>query len=204
MGVTYSTEVCASNAGTFVKSLCIPSRPGTLVRSLRLVNVSVAQAFGLFCDIGIPLLTQRFSNYEQTLADCLSERQRCFTAREQDLHHTDYAQIGALMARSWGLSPTVCLAVRLHHDYSVFSDPLVQETVSRLVAMGLVAKAATQRFAGMSGSTEWDKSGDCAAGALLLTGQEADDWIDRICRDFANGQPDECTSPSTPCSSRPN
>lgn len=158
-----------------------------LARSLGLVDVSVAQSFGLFCDVGIALLTQRFATYGQTLADCHNERQRCFTALEQDRHHTDHAQIGAMMARSWGLASTLCLAIRLHHDYSVFSDPIVPETVSRLVAMGLVAEAAIQRFAGASDSTEWEKGGDCATGALVLNVQDADDWIDRIFHDFANG-----------------
>ncbi|MDD2880124.1 MAG: HDOD domain-containing protein [Rhodoferax sp.] len=158
-----------------------------LARTLRLVDVPVAQSFGLFCDVGIPLLMQRFTDYKQTLADCHNERQRCFTAPEQDRHHTDHALIGAMMARSWGLSPTLCLAIQRHHDYSAFSDPKVPETVSRLMAMGLVTEAAIQRFAGCTGSAEWDKGGDHAAGALVLNVQDTEDWIDRLFHDFAAG-----------------
>jgi len=158
-----------------------------LAGGLGLVDVPVAQSFGLFCDVGIPLLMQRFADYGQTLTHCHDERQRCFTALEQDRHHTDHAQIGAMMARSWGLSPTLCLAIGLHHDYSVFSDPKVPETVSRLMAMGLVAEAAIQRFAGKTSCTEWDKGGDHATGALVLNVQDAEDWIDRLFHDFAAG-----------------
>lgn len=158
-----------------------------LARSLRLVDVPVAQSFGLFCDVGIPLLMQRFSDYGQTLADCHHEPLHCFTTLEQDRHHTDHAQIGAMMARSWGLSPMLCLAIGLHHDYSVFSDPQVPETVSRLVAMGLVAEAAIQRFAGQTSCAEWEKGGDSATGALVLNVQDAEDWIDRLRHDFADG-----------------
>ena len=158
-----------------------------LARGLGLVQVHVAQSFGLFCDIGIPLLLQRFADYEQTLIICHSESERCFTAPEQDRHHTDHAQIGAMMARSWGLSPTLCQAIGLHHDYSVFVDPKVPETVARLVAMNLLAEAAIQRFAGQTDSTEWGKGGDHASGALVLNGQDTEDWIERLFDDFANG-----------------
>jgi HD-like signal output (HDOD) protein len=146
----------------------------------------VAQSFGLFCDIGIPLLLQRFADYGQTLIACRSESERCFTTPEQDRHHTDHAQVGAMMARSWGLSPTLCMAIGRHHDYSVFADSAVPETVARLVAMGLVAEVAIQRFAGQTSSAEWAKGGDHASGALLLNGPETEDWIDRLLDDFAN------------------
>lgn len=158
-----------------------------LARGLRLVDVHVAQSFGLFCDIGIPLLLQRFADYGQTLVICQNEAARCFTAPEQDRHHTDHAQIGALMARSWGLSPTLCQAIGLHHDYSVFADPKVPETVARLVAMNLLAEVAIGRLAGQPSCPEWDKGGDHAIGTLVLNGQDAEDWIDCLLDDFADG-----------------
>ena len=157
-----------------------------LARGLGLVEVHVAQSFGLFCDIGIPLLLQRFADYGQTLIICRSESERCFTAPEQDRHHADHAQIDAMMARSWGLSPTLCLSIGLHHDYSVLVDAKVPETVARLLAMNLLAEAAIQRFAGQTGSSEWDKGGYHASGTLVLNGQDTEDWIERLFDDFAN------------------
>jgi HD-like signal output (HDOD) protein len=159
-----------------------------LARGLKLVDVDVAQTFGLFCDVGIPLLMKRFPDYVQTLMACNSEKERSFTEVEQARHHTDHALIGGLMARSWGLSPTLCLAIRVHHDYGVFHDPKVPETVARLVAMGLVAEVAIQRFAGLNTSTEWNKGGDYAIGALVLSEQDVEDWIDRLFHEFAKGQ----------------
>lgn len=158
-----------------------------LARGLKLVDVDQAQSFGLFCDVGIPLLMQRFPDYSQTLIACNSEAGLSFTEVEQASHHTDHALIGAMMARSWGISPMVCLAIRLHHDYAVFHDPKVPETVTRLIAMGLVAEVAIQRFAGLNTSTEWDKGGDFAIGSLVLSEQDVEDWIDRLFHDFARG-----------------
>jgi HD-like signal output (HDOD) protein len=151
------------------------------------VDVDVAQSFGLFCDVGIPLLMQRFPDYGQTLKASNDEKVRLFTDIEQDRHHSDHALIGSVMARSWGISRTVCQAIRLHHDYSAFQDPGVAEPVSRLIAMGLIAELAIQRFARLNDSTEWDKGGQAAMGALVLSDADVEDWIERLLEQFAIG-----------------
>lgn len=159
----------------------------TLARKLRGVEVDVAQTFGLFCDVGIPLLMQRFAHYGKVLQACNAETNRSFTQVEQAELHTDHALIGALMARSWGVSQTVCLAIRLHHDYAVFQDPKVPEAVARLIAMGLLAELAIQTFAGMNNSTEWTKGSEAALGALMLSEHDQQDWIERLLEGFSEG-----------------
>ena len=158
-----------------------------LAQELKLVDLDLAQSFGLFCDVGIPLLMQRFPDYGKTLMAANGEAEHSFTQVEQARHHTDHALVGAMMARSWGMPPMVCLAIRVHHDYGVFHDPNVPETVARLIALGLVAEVAIQRFAGLNSSTEWDKGGDMATGALVLSELDVEDWIDRLFHDFAKG-----------------
>lgn len=79
----------------------------------------------MFCDVGIPLLMRRFPTYRHTLAACNAETSRSFTQVEQAAHHTDHALVGAMMARSWGVEPLLCQAIRLHHDYAIFQDPKV-------------------------------------------------------------------------------
>jgi HD-like signal output (HDOD) protein len=158
-----------------------------LARVLRGVDADTAQTFGLFCDVGIPLLMARFPDYGATLKLCNDEPGRSFTAVEQSHHHTDHALIGAIMARSWGTSQTVCLAIRVHHDYEIFQDPAVPEPVARLIAMGLLAELAIQRFARLNCSTEWEKGGDRAVGALMLNDQDVEDWVDRLHEGFALG-----------------
>lgn len=159
----------------------------TLARGLHGVQADVAQTFGLFCDVGIPLLMQRFDGYGRVLAAANAETVRSFTEVEQSELHTDHALIGALMARSWGVSQTVCLAIRLHHDYAVFRDPATPDAVSRLIAMGLIAERAIQAFARLNSSTEWDKGGDAAMGALLLSEHDMADWVDKLVDGFSAG-----------------
>jgi HD-like signal output (HDOD) protein len=159
----------------------------TLARSLKGVDVDVAQTFGLFCDVGIPLLMQRFSDYTRVLQAANVDTERSFTQVEQSHLQTDHALIGALMARSWGVSQTVCLAIRLHHDYAVFRDPNVPEAVSRLMAMGLIAEAAIQQFARLNTSTEWTKGGEAAMGALTLSEHDVHDLLEQLVDGFSAG-----------------
>ena len=158
-----------------------------MAKTTRTVDVALAQTFGLFCDIGIPLLMNRFPNYIDTLKVANLDAERSFTAVEQAAHHTDHALIGAMMAKSWMLPPTVSLAIRLHHDYEVFLDPNVPREVTRLIALGLVAEVAIQRYGRLHSTVEWFKGGDYVAGALVLAPAEVDDWIDQLVEEFAAG-----------------
>ena len=159
-----------------------------LARGLRGVDTDVAQTFGLFCDVGIALLMQRFPDYGATLGAANHSETLAFTAVEQAAHQTDHALVGALMARAWGLPKVVAEAIRAHHDYAIFLDPRTPEVVTRLVAMGLVAELAIQRFAGMNESREWLKGGDAAVGALMLGDADLEEWIEQLTGDFAAGQ----------------
>ena len=47
---------------------------------------------------------------------------KTFCQVEHAAHDTDHALIGALMARTWGISQTVCPAIRLHHDHAGLSE----------------------------------------------------------------------------------
>jgi HD-like signal output (HDOD) protein len=158
-----------------------------LATGLRGVAPDTAQSFGLFCDVGIALLMQRFPDYGATLRAANQSESQSFTEVEQAAHKTDHTCVGALVARAWGLPRQVGEAIRLHHDYAIFHDPAVDDGVQRMVAMGLVAELAIQRFAGMNQSLEWAKGGEQAIGLLMLTETEIHDWIETLLDGFAAG-----------------
>jgi len=91
------------------------------------------------------------------------------------------------MGRSWGLSQSVCLAIRLHHDYVGLKAPEVPDAVARLVAMGLVAERAIQLHAGMNTSVEWDKGSEFALSTLMLSDADIGDWMEDLLSGFAVG-----------------
>lgn len=152
-----------------------------------LVDVTHAQIYGLFCDVGIPLLMHRFPDYVQTLKVANIDTERSFTAIEQAQHHTDHALVGALMAKTWNLPANVTLAIRLHHDYEVFMDPKVPPEVARMISMNIVAEEAIQRYAQMHSNAEWAKGGDYVASTLAMAPDEVEEWIDMLLDIFAQG-----------------
>jgi HD-like signal output (HDOD) protein len=158
-----------------------------LARRTRTADADMARTCGLFCDVGMVLLTQQLPAYGQTLKVCHEDAVNAFTAIEQLAHGTDHALAGGLMARTWGASPTVCAAIRLHHDYTVFQDGSVPEAVARLVALNLVAETAIQRFANLDPGNEWRKGGEFVAGALVMSEEDVDDAIGAVTADFAAG-----------------
>ena len=158
-----------------------------LAREMKNVDAQHAQMFGLFCDVAIPLLLMRFPDYGDTLARAARDEHSTHTAIEHAAHHTDHALIGALMAKTWGLPRDVCLAIRLHHDYSIFLDHKVPRKLCMLVALGLLADAAIQRHDGQPPSAEWAKGGDYVAGTLVLSPDDVEDRISQLHADFAAG-----------------
>jgi HD-like signal output (HDOD) protein len=161
----------------------------TLARGIRSAGIDpdVAQIFGLFCDVGIPLLMQRFEGYTQTLQICNDDHVQAFHDIEHSRHQTDHMLIGGIMARTWGIPTLAWQAIRRHHDYTIFHDANVPESITALVAMGLIAELAIQRFARLNRSSEWDKGGEFVAGTLMLSEQDVQDWIEQLTNQFATG-----------------
>lgn len=159
-----------------------------MAKETGLVDVVLAQTFGLFCDVGIPLLMHRFPNYVQTLQKANTDPLLSFTAVEQEAHNTDHALVGALMARTWSLPAAASLAIRLHHDYQVFMDPAVPQEVTRLISFNIVAEEAIQRYSQMHSNVEWAKGGDYVASTLAMDPAEVQEWIDQLLDVFAAGK----------------
>ena len=159
-----------------------------LAREEQLLSADLAYTFGLFADVGIPLLMCKFilPSYLNTLS-LANESDQCFTEVEQERHHTDHTVVGALLARDWGVSQTVLLAVRLHHDYRALDDNDVPEVVRRLVALGLVAEHVIQRYNGQNRHAEWTKGGELAMKALAVNEGNLMDWCDELHEQFDAG-----------------
>jgi HD-like signal output (HDOD) protein len=151
-----------------------------LARLHGVIEPDVAHTFGLFCDVGIPVLIHRFDqpSYRVTLAEANLGR-RPFTEVERARHGTDHAVVGAALAHSWGVSAEIVEAVCLHHDYRVFSMP-VAPRLRHLVALALVAERIIQRQQGRNRHGEWQRGGAQALLALGADDAAFDDWCDEL------------------------
>ncbi len=152
---------------------------GLLARRVGL-EPDTAQTMGLFADVGIPLLAQRFAqpSYIDTL-DHANRSEHPFTHIEQDRHGTDHTVIGALLARSWGLAPDVANAVKLHHDYDYLEESQPGQ-VHELIALCLVVEHIIQRFQGLNAHAEWIKGGARSLKTLSVSQDDVDNWADEL------------------------
>ena len=150
---------------------------GLLARRVGL-DAETAQTMGLFADVGIPLLAQRFTqpSYVETLVEA-NRSDEAFTHIEQARHGTDHTVIGALLARSWGLTQDIANAVKLHHDYDYLKEGATS-IVHELIALCLVVEHIIQRFQGLNNHAEWQKGGDLAMQTLAISQPDIDTWAD--------------------------
>ena len=151
-----------------------------LARHIPVCSNDIAHTLGLFCDIGIPLLSERFTDYTQTLDQANAEFSQAFTAIEDQRHSTNHAAIGALMARTWGLSEDISMSILLHHDYKELENSALEESVRGMIALALLAEYAIQKYHGQELFAEWEKGGTYACHFLGISEDDAADRFDEL------------------------
>ncbi len=153
-----------------------------LARIKGISSPALAHTFGLCVDIGIPVLIKRFKSEIPSYVDTLviaNESAEIFTSVERQRHATDHALVGTLMARSWGVSQTVQLAIRMHHDYSGWRDG-APVAVLDLMALYLVSERIIQTYLGQNRHCEWDKGGARAMAVLGIDELTLEAWTDEV------------------------
>lgn len=158
-----------------------------LARAMRTVPPELAYSFGLFCDIGIPLLKQRFADYGDTLKLANQRAASAFLQTEEERHGVTHAKVGALLAERWGLSAHVTRAIATHHHPEVLYESSSPATVRALIATNLLVERAIQAHRGEEVSLEWDAGGPVAAEALGLSEWEVEDVTGQLRERFADG-----------------
>ena len=151
-----------------------------MVRRVPVCSADVAHTFGLFCDIGVPILMERFPDYADTWKKANSEFELALTQVEDQHHITNHASIGSLMARTWGLPEQVYTAILLHHDYSTLEDTSTEEAVRGLIALCALAEYAIQKYEGQDTFPEWHKAGEMVCQYLGISLHDAEDWCEEL------------------------
>ncbi len=155
-----------------------------LAKTLRACPPDTAHTFGLFCDIGIPMLLSRFPDYSTSLREAHTDVERSITTIEDHRHGTNHATISAIMSRSWGLSADVTEAIRFHHQYEVMHEAATTKTVRALLALCILSERAIQLYRGVNHTAEWNLGGSLACDVLGLSEHDAADWCDELHRLF--------------------
>jgi len=143
---------------------------GLVARHARSLDPELASTFALFRDSGMPLLLARFPGYHELMAPEVINGGKALLEAEQLNCGINHVRVGLQLARTWELTPELCLAIYHHHDYAsggideAGAPPLSQ----RLVAVGLVADGVAAQL-GRTVNQEWEESRDYALETLSLT-----------------------------------
>jgi HD-like signal output (HDOD) protein len=154
--------------------------------SARVPDVAKEEAhlFGLFRDCGIPLLMQRFPDYQDTLRLASSAADKIFTAAEEERHATSHATVGFLLARSWCLPEPVCEGILHHHDYSILDEsanPAIHPKARALIAITRLAEYVASVAQRSDDDSEWLRVSNQVLDYLALSQDEVADLTEDIC-----------------------
>lgn len=154
---------------------------GFIARKLPGTTPELAQLFGLFCHVGVPVMLQRMPGYSGTLAEAAARKDRGLIATENANHRSDHTVVGALVARAWQVAPPVMLAIRLHHEVDQASegDGTDPEALT-LAAMGVLAERAMREREGLPPDREIDRQIGAALQWLGVSDDEVGDWHEAL------------------------
>jgi len=153
---------------------------GFLTKELRVGRPELAYSFGLFCDIGIPLMKAAFPTYLETLALANQSGAKAFLEVESGHHGIDHASIGGILAERWAIDDQVVAAIGMHHDYEKLYDESIPATTRLLVALNDVVEKAIQEFRGEAESLEWMEAGVVASEALGLSLEDVEELCEGL------------------------
>jgi len=151
-----------------------------VARQLPGLSPGLAQLYGLFSHVGMPVLLQSFRGYGATIAEGQARIDRSFVATENANHRTDHAVVGALVAHVWKLPSTLVAAIRLHHDLEVLSDASTEAEVRTLIAAGLVADRLLQERADAAPDRDWLTHQRAAMAWLGMDDGVRSEWLHQL------------------------
>ena len=128
------------------------------------VPKDMAYMYGLFRDCGIPFMLQKFPDYTQTLLIANKGPKLAFTGIEDEIHTTNHATMGYLLAKSWSMPNSICQAVLNHHDISTLnSNEEFSVEVRGLIALLRLAEYLCETRQ-LRSDHDW-----CVSGPIVLT-----------------------------------
>ncbi|MCF6325232.1 MAG: HDOD domain-containing protein [Gammaproteobacteria bacterium] len=120
-----------------------------------MISADLAYMVGLFHDCAVPLMLNRFPDYEDIAFPCLGGGKNAI-AMEESRYSTNHAVVGYMVAKNWKLPDVVALAIRHHHEATLehISDDVARTLTSTLVFSDFISMLADTS---VSLSSEGDK-----------------------------------------------
>lgn len=157
-----------------------------VIYSERHVRPEEVYTFGLFRDVGIPVLHTNYSDYMDILRQANREAEQPFTAIEDLELGVNHALIGGKLAKEWELPLEYLCAIEFHHDRAVLQalqDANIPAVSRYFIATAQLAEYFHQRATQKSQTLEWDKLGDLCLQVLELSEERMVELYDLMIAD---------------------
>ena len=153
---------------------------GVLARKHVGISPESAYTYALFHDAAIPVMLANFPDYAAVYA-ASQDRAAALITQEQQRFKCDHAVVGWLLARNWGLPPTIAAAIRYHHDPDVYILPEKELPAGALalIAVTLIAEHVISDFVDDADIVS-ERALDNAKIFLGTTDAEIDDFRETI------------------------
>lgn len=141
------------------------------------MNLPADEAFtlGLFHNAGMAIMDSFFEDYPETIQKAYNAEPGKFEATEIDKYGTCHAEVGARLAKKWGLEKSLCLAIEHHHKHDQMLD-FIDNTQKRDAADLLVILKMAEKMANLPGylakchlNHEWEHLESPLADHLKMT-----------------------------------
>ncbi|HEX2603036.1 MAG TPA: HDOD domain-containing protein [Oxalicibacterium sp.] len=146
-----------------------------LAAKTKLARPEVAHHFGLFSDIGIPLMMASFPSYGETLAVANRMPVDKLIQLENARHKINHALVGAMLAEHWQIGEDIAQAIKKHHTPQILRDEQTSSRVRNLIAIHLIVDRAIQEYR-RDLSNEWAAGGALVCEMLGLSESDVTDF----------------------------
>lgn len=130
-----------------------------IARKTRLIAPDDAYVAGLFLSCGIPVLVQRFPEYEEFYYDGITDNSSRITERELEKFGTNHALAGYVLCQLWKLPEGIFDCILRHHavEAATFEEADKEDAAVKRLA---IVKLAEHMFMHMNGGEdyyEWEE-----------------------------------------------
>lgn len=151
-----------------------------------MVPADDAYTLGLFHNVGIVLMNQRFKNYPDVLKQAYHDPSPRLIDVENEALATHHAIVGHFIARTWKLPDAIATAVAQHHNLLALFTPGPDEADDNLKALLAVLKIAEhlcqlhQTLGHCHDAKEWQGVGPLVLEFAGLSDYDIAQWRDEL------------------------
>ncbi len=153
-----------------------------IASKLRIMDPNRPYTLGLFHDVGIPLMAQRYPDYMETLRAENVDEQGMFTDIEDARYQTNHAVVGCIVGHEWEIPSTIREVILNHHDIeSVLEDTFNQdEEQAQLLCILKLAEMIEDTFRNGTPDTDWLRFGELIKSYLKISDDDIEKLIEEI------------------------